>query len=185
MLIRKEAKLKKIVPTIVLILVFFLIYFLQVNFFNYVTIAGVKPNLFVVFILFIGLFTTGKYAMVAGIICGIYLDLMYSQNIGITAIMFCIVGFLGGYFDKNFSKENRITIMLMVVGCTIIFEVGCYFLNIIISQFNIEIAIFSRKLAIEVLYNTLLVIVLYPLIQKGGYSIELKFKRNNILTRYF
>lgn len=99
--------------------------------------------------------------------------------------MLCIVGFLGGYFDKNFSKENRITIMLMVIGTTIIYEVGKYFLNILILEYDAEIMIFIKKLALETLYNTLLTIILYPLMQKLGYSMEQNFKRNNILTRYF
>ena len=177
--------MKKILPTIVLIITFFIIYFLHANIFNFATIAGVKPNLFIVFILFIGLFTSGKYAIASGIICGLYLDSIYSTTIGITAIMLCVVGYLGSYFDKNFSKENRLTIMLMVIGSTILYEVGYYFLNIIINKFDVEILVFIQKLLIEVLYNTLLVIVLYPLMQKAGYKLELIFKRNNILTRYF
>lgn len=177
--------MKKVLPTIVLIVIFFIIYFLQANFFNYATIAGVKPNLFIVFILIIGLFTSGKYAIGSGIIYGLYLDSIYGRAIGITAIMLCIIGYLGDYFDKNFSKENRLTIMLMVIGSTILFETGYYFLNVMINKFDVELFLFIQKLLIEVLYNTLLVIVLYPLIQKGGYKLESIFKRNNILTRYF
>lgn len=177
--------MKKVLITIILIIAFLFIYFLQANFFSFATIAGVKPNLFVVFVLFIGLFTTGTYGIVAGILCGLFLDALHGNVIGITAVMLCIVGFLGGYFDKNFSKENRITIMLMVVGSTIIYEVGSYFLNIIILKYDLELMIFIRKLLIEVLYNTLLVVIIYPLMQKAGYSIEQNFKRNNILTRYF
>ena len=136
-------------------------------------------------ILFIGLFANVTYGIFFGALCGIILDLIYGSSIGITAVMLCIVGFLGGYFDKNFSKENRITIMLMVVGSTIIYEVGSYFLDIIILKYDLELMIFIRKLLIEVLYNTLLVVIIYPLMQKAGYSIEQNFKRNNILTRYF
>ena len=39
-----------------LVIVFFLIYFLQANVFSTFTIAGIKPNLFVIYVLFIGLF---------------------------------------------------------------------------------------------------------------------------------
>lgn len=48
--------MKKISIIIVLIITFFIIYFLQVNIFSAFTIAGVKPNLFIMYVLFIGLF---------------------------------------------------------------------------------------------------------------------------------
>lgn len=52
--------MKKTLTIIVLCIVFILIYFLQLNFFNWFTIAGVKPNLFVILVLFIGLYTGRK-----------------------------------------------------------------------------------------------------------------------------
>lgn len=43
-----------------LFVTFILLYLLQANFFNWFTIAGIKPNLFIILILFIGLFA-GKH----------------------------------------------------------------------------------------------------------------------------
>ena len=99
--------------------------------------------------------------------------------------MMCTIGYLGAYFDRNFSKENKITIILMVAISTIIFEIGYYGMNSIILGFETEILYFVKILAIEVLYNILLTILLYPSIQKVGYSIDRTFKKTNILTRYF
>ena len=48
--------MKKLVINIFLILTIFIIYFLQSNFFTWFNIAGIMPNLFVVIVLFIGLF---------------------------------------------------------------------------------------------------------------------------------
>ena len=48
--------MKKISIIIALIITFFIIYCLQVNIFSTFTIAGVKPNLFIMYVLFIGLF---------------------------------------------------------------------------------------------------------------------------------
>lgn len=99
--------------------------------------------------------------------------------------MFCVIGYLGSYFDKNFSKENKLTIIFMVAGSTLIFELGTYFINSIILEFEREFGYFTKIVLIEILYNILLSIILYPLIQKFGYSIERTFKKTNILTRYF
>ncbi len=177
--------MKKFSIVIILILVFLLIYFFQAHVFNYFTIAGVKPNLFVIYILCIGLFANQFLGISFGVVSGIVLDSIFGKTIGITAIMLCIIGYLGAYFDKNFSKENKLTIILMVAGATLIYELGSYFISSLILEFEREFGMFFKIVIIEMIYNILLTIILYPLIHKFGYSIDRTFKKNNILTRYF
>lgn len=177
--------MKKAITIIGLILTFLIIYFLQANFFSWFTIATIKPNLFVILVLFISLFLGMKYGITFGLIFGLYLDIVLGKSIEINAIMLTIVGIIGGYFDKNFSKDSRITIMLMAIGATVIFELGSYILSIIILNTNIEILSFIKIIIIEVLYNAILTAILYPLIQIVGYKIEDIFKGQKILTRYF
>lgn len=177
--------MRKFSIILALILCFFIIYFLQANVFPSLTIAGIKPNLFVVYILFIGLFANQVLGITFGVICGLILDLLYGQAVGISAVMLCIIGYLGSYFDKNFSKENKITIILMVAGATLIYELGKYFLSSIILSYTREYFYFFKILVVEILYNVLLAIIVYPIFQKIGYMIDRTFKRNNILTRYF
>ena len=62
--------MRKIISVFCLILVFFIIYFLQVNFFSWFNIANVKPNLFIILVLFIGLFANKKVAAVFGFFIG-------------------------------------------------------------------------------------------------------------------
>ena len=177
--------MRKVLTVIGLIIVFLLIYFLQVNIFSSFTIAGVKPNLFVIYVLFIGLFANQFVGISLGVVFGIILDLLYGKTIGVSAVMLCVIGYLGSYFDKNFSKENKLTIIFMVAGSTLIYELGTYFLNSIILEFSREYLYFIKIVVLEIIYNVLLAIILYPLIQKIGYEIDRNFKKNNILPRYF
>lgn len=177
--------MKRLGIVISLIIAFLFIYFLQANVFNHLTISGIKPNLFVIFVLFIGLFANASLGIGLGILFGFIIDLTYGKNIGITAVMLCVIGYLSAYFDKNFSKENKITIILMIAGATIIFEFGHYLLSSIIIGFDREYFYFIKILVVETIYNILLTIILYPLIQKAGYGIDRVFKKKNILTRYF
>ncbi len=177
--------MKKQTILLISFLVFLFIYFLQSNFFSWFTIAGVRPNLFVILVLFLSLFAGKNIGVQTGIFFGICLDFFISKKIGISGIMLGIIGLLGGYFEKNFSKDSRITIMIMIIGSTIIFEVGSYFLNYAILKTNLEIQAFIKILVIEIIYNTLITIILYPLLQKIGYRIENEFNGSRILTRYF
>ena len=177
--------MKKFLININLVLIAFIIYFLQSNFFSWFTIAGIKPNLFVVYVLFIGLFGNKSLGTIYGGVIGLFLDLLMEEKIGINLIGLVLVGILAVIFDKNFSKDSRMTIMLMVLGATIIFEVGKYILNYFFIDVNVEIINFIKIMAIEVIYNLIITIIVYPLIQKAGYYIENEYKGNKILTRYF
>ena len=177
--------MKKLVINLFLVLTIFIIYFLQSNFFNWFNIAGIMPNVFVMFVLFIGLFTNKTVGTIYGVVIGLILDLLFSQKIGIQAVSFGLVGFLAAIFDKNFSKDSRMTIMFMVLGSTIIVEVLNYLLSYMFININVEIFNFIKILVIEVIYNLIITIIIYPLIQKFGYEIENEYKGNRILTRYF
>lgn len=177
--------MKKALTILILIISFFVIYFLQVNFFSWFTIAGVKPNLFIILVLFISLFAGMKVGISFGILIGLFIDIIIGKNIGTSAIMLGIIGIIGGYFDKNFSKESRITIMLMVIGSTCVFEIGVYILHAAQLSTYVEVVPFLITLLIEVIYNTILTIILYPIMQRFGYRVEDNFKGQQILTRYF
>ena len=54
-----------------------------------------------------------------------------------------------------------------------------------ILNINIEILAFTKILIIESLYNVILTIIIYPIIQLTGYDIEEEYKGSKILTKYF
>ena len=125
--------MKKTLINVFLIITAIIIYYLQSNLFMWFNIAGVKPNLFVVLALFIGLFANRTMGIAYGVGIGIIVDILIGKTIGIYAISLGIIGFLAAVFDKNFSKDSRMTIIFMVVGSTIIFEIINYLLmNLII-----------------------------------------------------
>lgn len=177
--------MKKVIINVLLIITFIILYLLQVNLFSWFKIAGVMPNLFVIFVLFIGLFFSREIGITYGVIFGVLVDLIIGKKVGISTVMFGVIALVGGIFDKNFSKESRITIMIMSVGATCIFEVGSYILGYFIYGYSFETASFLKILLIESIYNLIITIIVYPIIQNLGYKIEEEYKGNKILTRYF
>ena len=73
----------------------------------------------------------------------------------------------------------------MVVVSTIVYEIGSYMIGHFIYDYIWEIIPFIKILLIESLYNVIITIIFYPLMQKFGYKIEEEYKGNKILTRYF
>lgn len=177
--------MKKFLINLILIAIGLVIYFLQSNFFTWFSIAGIKPNLFIIYILFIGLFGNKSMGIIYGAITGMFLDYIFKEKVGQNLLGLALVGIIVTIFDKNFSKNSRITIMFMVFSSTVIFEIISYFINYIIYSINMEFMYFIKILFIEVIYNILIIIIIYPLMQKFGYYIENEYKGNRILTRYF
>lgn len=177
--------MKKFWINVVLILIALIIYFLQENFFTWFTIAGIMPNLFVIYALFIGLFSGRNKGTIYGIIIGLILDITVGNKVGIYTLALAAVGLSAGIFAKNFSKDSKVTILVMVVSLTFAFELISYLLNYLILNSNLELFNFFGILFVEIIYNVLLTLIIYPLFNKFGYYIEHEYKGDQILTRYF
>lgn len=177
--------LKRVFINCVLIIIGFIILFLQSNFFQSFTIAGIKPNLFVIYILFIGLFGTRSMGMIYGAFVGMFLDFIFNEKIGVYLFSYALIGVIATVLSRKFSKDSRITIMIMVFIATILFEVVVYIVNSLIFFNGMDLFKFIVVLFVEAIYNVILTVILYSLIQKYGYFIENEYKANKILTRYF
>ena len=177
--------MKKALSILCLILTFFIIYFLQANFFTWFNIATIMPNVYVILVLFIGLFVKRKIGLACGIGFGLYLDIGLGKTIGTSALALGIVGLLGEILSKNFSKDSRFIVCLMVIGTTAVYETIVYLLTMLRTEGTIEILAFLRILLIEMFFNGLITIIIYPLIKKAGYYLENLYDDKFILTRYF
>ncbi len=98
--------MKKILSTIIIFLIFILIYFLQSNFFNWFNIAGVKPNLFIILVLITGLFVGKIYGATTGIVLGLLLDFFIGKKLGIYAIQLGLAGLLRRNLQQKLFKRQ-------------------------------------------------------------------------------
>lgn len=173
--------MKKTVDIIFIILIFFIIYFLQSNFFTWFNIAGIMPNLFVILIMQIGLFIKKKFGFVFGIFFGLLIDLFIGIRIGINAISLATVGLMAEILDKSFSKDNRITIMFLTCILTLLVETVTYILQILFCNVSIQILEFTKIVVIETIYNAFLIAIIYPAFFNFGEKIENDFATNSFL----
>ena len=177
--------MKKFKSFLILLLLFLIIYFLQLNFFTWFNIRGIMPNLFVVFTLFVGIFIGQRIGIAVGLFVGIVIDVIIGKQVGFTGIALGIVGYVGELLDKNFDKNNLLTLLAMVAIVTFGYELVNMFYIIVRNGLNFNIFIFLIMIVVEVLFNVLLVMIFYPLIKKIGHYFEEVFKVKRVLTRYY
>ena len=177
--------MKKFKSFLIVLLLFLIIYFLQFNFFTWFNIRGIMPNLFVVFTLFVGIFIGQRIGIAVGLFVGIVIDVIIGKQVGFTGIALGIVGYVGELLDKNFDKNNLLTLLAMVAIVTFGYELVNMFYIIVRNGLNFNIFIFLIMIIVEVLFNVLLVMIFYPLIKKIGHYFEEVFKVKRVLTRYY
>ena len=177
--------MKKLLAIIGISVIFFFIYFLQVNFFNWFTIAGIKPNLFVIYLVILSLFMGKNKGIIFGIFFGLYLDIINGRILGISSILLAIIAFFSEVMNKNVSNDTKITMILIITISTGIYEVGYYIASIWKLSINIEILQFIKIVCIEIFFNGLLTIILYPVIQKFGSYLSEIFNKRNVMGTYF
>ena len=125
------------------------------------------------------------YGIIYGVIFGIFLDIWIGKTLGLTSIALALIGVISGILDKTFSKDSRMIVILMGILSTVIYEIALYFMQYIAMGINVEILKFIEILFIEIIYNVIIIIILYPLMKVSGYEIENEIKGDKILTRYF
>lgn len=173
--------MKKVSDIFFIILIFFIIYFLQSNFFTWFNIAGIMPNMFIILIMLIGLFMKKKLGFAFGIIFGLLIDFFIGEKIGINAISLALTGLVAEILDKNISKDNRITVMFLTSILTLLSEVIVYGLKILFCGANVQIVEFIRIIVIEIIFNSILVAIIYPGFLAFGEKVERDFAKNTFL----
>jgi hypothetical protein len=74
--------------------------------------------------------------------------------------------------------------MLISMGTTLICEIIAYIYKII-NGASIEVLTFLKIVLIEIIFNLMIIIIIYPLIRKLGEKLEQVFNEDKTLTKYF
>ena len=96
-----------------------------------------------------------------------------------------VLDFFGGGFAKNFSKDSRLTIMLITMGISLICEIISCVLHVALFKLSFGLLTIVKIIIIEALFNVIIVIIIYPLLEKSGEILMKTFKEKNIFTKYY
>lgn len=173
--------MRKALCIFVIFLIFFLIYFLQSNICSLINLNNIKPNLFLIYVVFLGIAFNKYIAYSLGIIMGLFLDLTIGQYLGLFAIGLGIAALISNILKNRINYINRITVSTIIAILTITYNITIYLLNIIVTDINIELMQFIKVVFIEILYNSLIIILIYPILKKKIEKIQEIFEFKNIL----
>lgn len=134
---------------------------LQSTLFNFLQVAGVKPDLVLLLVVFNSFLRGSREGAFLGFLAGLFLDIFTGNYIGMNALSKMLIGYLVGLAEARFYKESVIIVSLVT------FMVGILnFLVVYALMFYVNIAVSPYYALPQVIlpaavYTTLLVPLTY------------------------
>lgn len=153
--------MKKILMTIITFLIICISIWFQVNFLNSIPLSGVIANIGIVLVAGLGL-VSGK--VIGGIVGGVYgllIDISFGRSLGVYTALYMLAGIISGFLNSNFSKGNKISMVMIILICTVLFETMAYVVNIVLNGYEFNFKVIFTKLILESAYNMLLTIIFF------------------------
>lgn len=160
---------RRIVIIALLITMCFLI---QTTLLQYISLGSITPNLLIVVTSSIGFMRGNKEGLITGFFCGLLIDVLYSDIMGYQAFIYMIIGYGNGYFKQIFYDDD-IKLPLILIG-TSDFLYGLFIFTVsflLRSKFDF-IYYLHHVILPELVYTLLFTIVLYQIIRKINYHLE-------------
>ena len=145
--------MKRYVSMFLLLIVCFL---LQTTLFQYLKIANVQPNMILVVTALSGLLYGRKMGIFIGVICGLLLDLLYGSVVGISVLLYLIIGYGNGSANKIYLKEDNLIPMASIVVSDLIYSLLYYVCNFLLRGRLHFISYFMDIMMPEMIYTVLI-----------------------------
>lgn len=137
---------------------------LQVTIFADVRIAGVAPELLVLFAVMIGYWAGPERGPTAAFVVGLLWDIYLSTPVGLAAIVFAVVAFAVGIGGAELFRDSRLQLAAIAFIGTLSAVVGYALLGEVMGQRGLVDLEMLRVAAIAGLINALLTPLIRPLL---------------------
>ena len=168
--------MKKFFLYFISMLLFFL---LQTTVFQWLSLAGVAPNLLVILAVTAGLLNGSVPGIFCGLACGLIVDCMYGNVIGLCALFYMLDGYLAGIVHRFYSpQEEEFTIPLLLIGAgDLIYNILYYVAEFLMRNRQSLGTYFMDIMLPEMIYTLLSAVFFYKLILLIHKKIELGGKK--------
>lgn len=134
---------------------------LQATAFNYLAVAGVKPDLLLIIVVLYGLLY-GKKAGAMGFAYGLVEDLLVGRFIGFNAISKGLMGLLIGLLEPKLFKDHILVPVIVLLVGTFVYGAISFFIGMVVGMYSLfEYEVYMRIIILQSVYNACLAPFLY------------------------
>ncbi len=149
--------------TITVGILIFVCFLLQSSVFTRLDLGGITPNLLIVLTASFGFMKGEKTGMFIGFVCGLLMDIFFSEYMGLYSLVYLYIGFLNGKFKKIFFPDDIKLPITLIIFSDLMYGLMCYFSFLLRGKFHFGYY-FVHIVLPEVVYTIIITIALYPLI---------------------
>lgn len=153
--------MKRKIITILIIVICFL---LQSTVFHRLSFGTICPNLLIIVTSSFGFMRGRKSGMYVGLICGLFTDLFWGTTLGLHMLIFTLIGYLNGSFQRLFYDDDIKLPIGLIAGSELIYGVLSY---IVVCMFQGDFSFGTHLFHVilpELVYTILVTLILYQII---------------------
>lgn len=163
--------------TIIILVMIIFNLVLQTTIIPFFPIMGMVPNTALVLVVVIALRVGRVRGGIFGLITGLIQDVLFSSTIGVSAFILFFVGYIIGFAQNSFSRENIINPIIFTVAGTIFYNITYSLFLFFLAREIVFMDAIRIIFSIEIIYNAFFAII-YGYILHIVYSKpKISFKR--------
>lgn len=165
---------RKVVTAAVIIICFLL----ETTIFQKLALASITPNLLIVVTSSFGFMRGKKEGLFVGFFCGLLIDIYFGNLIGFYALIYMLIGFANGFFQRLFYDEDVKLPLFLIAASELVYGISIYIcLFMLRSKFHFPYYLI-RIIMPELVYTILITLGLYQLILHLNRKLESEEKRS-------
>lgn len=134
---------------------------LQSTIFGFHDINSITPNLLLILTMSFGLMRGRREGMLVGFFSGFLVDSFFSSVLGPYMLLYMIIGYINGFFHRNYIVEDVLLPLIVIVIDDLIFNFFVYIFSFLLKN-RLEFGLFFTRIIIpEMLTTALLTIIIY------------------------
>lgn len=150
--------MKRYISLFFIVIICFL---LQTAVFQNFKLANVVPNFMLVVTASSGFMYGRKFGMYSGILCGVLMDFMYGDIIGVNILIYVLVGYINGKANKLYFKDDLSIPVFSLAISDMIYNILYYAISFLLRG-RLNILSYLRNLILpEIIYTVVVGLVIY------------------------
>lgn len=152
-------------------------FLLQSTLFQTLDFGGIAPNLLIVLTAAFGFMRNEKEGLIIGFFCGLLCDIFFGDVIGFYALVYMYIGYLNGKFSGVFYPEDIKLPMALIVVSDLSYGMLCY-ISLFLLRGRLDFPFYFLNIILpEMVYTTVVTLLLYPLVLFINIRLENREKR--------
>ena len=153
-------------------------FLLQCTVFKALSIASISPNLLIVVVASFGFMRGKKEGLFVGFFAGLLLDIMFGTVIGFYALIYMLIGYGNGFFQRVFYDEDIKLPLALIAGSEFLYGMVIYVLLFMLKSDFHFLHYLRHVIMPELVYTILVTLVLYQIILHINRRLEEEEKRS-------